>query len=115
MMVFRKKNKKKINMLYTFETFDGKVGVMSPNEYNELWCENSNLTKLSIPYNCSNDRIYCWDNKLKELILLNSCIEIWCDGNQLKEFTIPENTKIVYCDMKSVTELNKVNKLNLWI
>lgn len=102
-------------MSYTFETFDGKVGDMSPNEYNELWCGYFNLTKLIIPYNCSKDYIYCFSNKLKELILLNSCIEIWCDENQLKEFVIPENIKIVQCDMKSVTVLNKVNKLNLWI
>ena len=78
-------------------------------------CSNNQLTKLIIPDGCKSKSVSCYNNQLKELILPNSCDTISCWGNQLKVLVIPDGCREVWADMKSVTELNKVNILNLWI
>ena len=50
-----------------------------------------------------------------KVIIPNSCEGISCRANQLKELVIPAGCEWVWADMKSVTELNKVDRLYLYI
>ena len=73
-------------MKYYYKTSDGKVVVLE--QQNELYLYRMNIIELIIPVGCNN--------QLKELIIPDGCVE-------------------VVADMKSITELNKVDVLNLLI
>ena len=55
-----------------------------------------------------------WNKNITELILNENCQEVYCWDNQLKEFDT-NKAQYVGCDMKSLTNLNKVDRLNLLI
>ena len=76
-------------------------------------CYNNRLTKLILNSVCKV--VYCQNNQLKELIITDSCRWIKCHNNQLEKLFIPAGCVEVWADMKSVTVLNKVEDLNLWI
>ena len=65
--------------------------------------------------NVKYERIYCSGNYLKNLYLPDSCKVVDCHYNQIKELIIPDGCEYIEADMKSVTELNKVDKLRLTI
>ena len=50
-----------------------------------------------------------------KLIVSDGCELVNCMNNQLKELIIPDGCVWVRADMKSITELNKVEYLNLYI
>ena len=77
-----------------------------------VYCWNNQLTELILNENCQS--VYCWNNQLTELILNENCQSVYCWNNQLKEFDT-NKAQIVECDMKSLTNLNKVEELYLWI
>ena len=76
-------------------------------------CYNNKLTELIVSAGCK--KVSCSNNQLKELIITEGCVKVDCSYNQLKELIIPDGCVYVWADMKSVTELNKVKDLNLWI
>ena len=49
------------------------------------------------------------------MIIPDGCMCVFCEDNQLKELILPNSCKEVWADMKSVTILNKIEELNLWI
>ena len=61
------------------------------------------------------NKLYLWTMNIIELILPDGCKEVYCFNNQLKELIIPKWCECVLADMKSINELNKVDRLNLWI
>ena len=77
------------------------------------YCQNNQLNKLIIPDSC--EYVDCNNNQLKELNIPDVCENVHCYNNQLKELVIPNGCGWVWADMKSVTELNKAYRLNLWI
>ena len=75
-----------------YKKSNGKVVELEQQVYLWLWSEN--IIELIIPDGC--EYVSCWNNQLKELVIPNGCGWVWAD-------------------MKSVTELNKAYRLNLWI
>ena len=89
------------------------VELIIPDVCKKVWCFDNQLTELIIPDGCKYVR--CYDNQLTKVIIPNSCEGISCRANQLKELVIPAGCEWVWADMKSVTELNKVDRLYLYI
>ena len=81
--------------------------------YNKIWAALSGIFELVIPTGCKE--VYCYNNQLTKLILPNDCEIVYCRNNKLNVLVIPDSCKKVWADMKSITELNKVKKLDLWI
>ena len=113
-----------------YKKSNGKVVELEQKNYLYLWskniveliipdgcriveCSNNQLTDFIIPDGCKAVR--CDNNQLTELIIPDGCESVWCYNNQLKELIIPDGCTEVVADMKSMTELNKVKELNLWI
>ena len=94
-----------------YKKSNGKVVELEQQVYSWLWSEN--IIELIIPDGC--EYVSCEYNQLKELIIPDGCVYVNCRHNQLKELIIPNDCEWVWADMKSVTELNKVNNLYLYI
>ena len=105
--MIQNKGEEKYNKYY-YKKSNGKVVEL---EQQILYIYSKNIIELIIPDGC--EWVLCWDNQLKELIIPDGCKRVYCHNNQLKELIIPNGC--VWADMKSVTELNKVNRLYLWI
>ena len=56
-----------------------------------------------------------WGNEITELVICGKHKKIRCHYNQIKELIIPDGCECIEADMKSVTELNKVDYLHLYI
>ena len=89
------------------------IELIIPDGCETVWCYNNQLKELIIPDGCKV--VYCWKNQLKELIIHEGCEYVRCHNNQLKELFIPDGCKEIRADMKSVTVLNKVDELRLYI
>ena len=100
-----------MDMKAYYKTSDGEV--VGLEQQDELHLYDMNIIELVIPDGC--ETVYCFFNQLKELIIPDGCVYVYCSNNQLKELIIPEGCKWIWADMKSVTELNKVDNLNLYI
>ena len=119
-----------MDMKYYYKTCDGKV--VELKQQDELYLCYMDIVELVIPDGCKI--VSCYENQLNVLILPDGCKEVWCYNNQLKELVIPNGCKEVYCcynqlkefivpngcgkfwaDMKSITKLNKIDNLRLFI
>ena len=89
------------------------VELVIPDGYKIVRCYNNQLKELIVPDGCKI--VSCLDNQLKELIIPEGCEYVSCWDNQLKELVIPDGCKEVWADMKSVTELNKIEELRLYL
>ena len=96
---------------YFYKRCDGKV--VELERENELYLYSMNIIELIIPD--GYEYVSCWNNQLKELIIPEGCKVVCCQNNQLKELVIPNGCKRVMADMKSITELNKVDNLYLYL
>ena len=94
-----------------YKTSDGKVIELKKQE--KLYLLNRNIVELVITDVFKE--INCQHNQLTKLIIIDGCEVVKCHNNQLKELIISDKCEYVRADMKSVTELNKVDRLMLWI
>ena len=94
-----------------YKTSDGEVVELKQQDVS--WLYSMNIVELIIPDGCI--KVNCSNNQLKELIIPDGYKIIRCCNNKLKELVIPDECKRVWADMKSITELNIVDDLNLWI
>ena len=93
-----------------YKTSDGKVVELGQRILDIF---SNNIIELVIPAGCKE--VYCYNNQLKELVIPAGCEYVSCWDNQLKELVIPDGCKEVWADMKSVTELNKIEELRLYL
>ena len=100
-----------MDMKAYYKTSLGKVVELEQRDKLNLY--NMDIIELIIPDGC--ETVWCWNNQLKELIIPEGCKRVDCENNQLKELIIPDECKWVRADLKSMTELNKVYDLNLYI
>ena len=98
-------------MIGYYKTSDGEV--VGLEQQDELHLYDMNIIELVIPDGC--ETVYCFFNQLKELIIPDGCLYVSCFNNQLKKLILHDECKWIWADMKSVTELNKVDYLRLWI
>ena len=96
-----------------YKQIDGKKVEFVIDYQKYLYLSYMNIVELILPDGCRV--VNCENNQLKELIIPNSCKSISCHNNQLKELIVTDVCTFVRADMKSVTELNKVYDLRLWI
>lgn len=94
-----------------YKTIDGKFVELRQRCILDLCYMN--IIELVIPD--GRKSVSCHNNQLKKLIIPNGCDIVGCWNNQLKEFIIPNGCEWVWADMKSITELNEVDRLYLCI
>ena len=50
-----------------------------------------------------------------KVVDLEQQVELWLYNKNIIQLIIPDRCEYIWADMKSVTELNKVEHLDLWI
>ena len=99
-----------MDMRAYYKTDTGKIFELEDLTYQDL--TYINITELVLNENCES--VWCQNNQLTELVLNDNCEKVRCWNNKLKELDT-NKSEYVSCDMKSLTNLNKVKELRLWI